>query len=87
MPDVQDSKSQAGVLGLLETMGKDHLFGLARDQLPACMCTKYAEIAETCLTCLDPRNAGFEDASEFEDEDGIFVGVRYIEKVSDPPLK
>jgi hypothetical protein len=45
------------------------------------MVTKYAEIAETCLTCLDPENADFGDATEFEDEDGICVGVRYIEKV------
>lgn len=46
------------------------------------MGTRYSDIVETCLTCLDPDNNGFGDESEFEDEDGILVGVRYIEKAS-----
>ena len=46
------------------------------------MGSKYAEIVETCLTCLEPDNVDFGDQREFEDEDGIRVGVRYIEKVS-----
>lgn len=61
---------------------KEHLLPLARTRLPGCMGTRYAEIVETCLTCLEPDNADFGDAREFEDEDGIRVGVRYIEKVS-----
>ena len=58
------------------------LLSLARDQLPRVMGSKYAEIVETCLTCLEPDNVDFGDQREFEDEDGIRVGVRYIEKVS-----
>jgi hypothetical protein len=61
--------------------GKEHLLSLARSALPQYMGTKYAEVVETCLTCLDPDNADFGDEREFEDEDGIRVGARYIEKV------
>ena len=45
------------------------------------MGTKYARIVETCLTCLDEENADFGDEREFQDADGVLVGVRYIEKV------
>jgi hypothetical protein len=41
---------------------------------------KYTETVVTCLTCLDISNS-FGDASEFLDENGILVGVRFIEKV------
>ncbi|KAK7414263.1 hypothetical protein QQX98_006860 [Neonectria punicea] len=65
----------------LSTRGKAHLVSLARSELRQCMGTKYAEVVETCLTCLDPDNTDFGDQRQFEDEDGIQVGVRYIEKV------
>lgn len=60
---------------------KDDLLQLTRDSLPRLMGTKYAEVVETCLTCLDDDNLDFGDEEEFQDEDGILVGVRYIEKV------
>ena len=63
---------------------KDSLVCLARTTLPYRMGTRYAEIVETCLTCLDDNNTDFGDEEEFHDEDGILVGVRYIEKVSSP---
>ncbi|KAK3361701.1 hypothetical protein B0T24DRAFT_691680 [Lasiosphaeria ovina] len=65
----------------LKASGKDFLLKLARERLPRSMGTRYAEIVETCLTCLDAENADFGDEKEFEDQDGILVGVRYIEKV------
>jgi hypothetical protein len=65
----------------LMMQGKDRLLHLARMELPRVMGTKYAEIVQTCLLCLDPQNANFGDAHEFEDEDGVLVGLRYIEKV------
>lgn len=80
-PDPYDT---AAASRFLETAGKDHMVALARDRLPGCMGSKYAEIVETCLTCLDPGNADFGDAREFEDDGGIRVGVRYIEKVKFP---
>ncbi|KAK3987684.1 hypothetical protein QBC44DRAFT_294654 [Cladorrhinum sp. PSN332] len=60
---------------------KGFFLGVVRGRLAQSMGTRYAEIVETCLTCLDPGNVDFGDEREFEDEDGIRVGVRYIEKV------
>ncbi|KAI3399403.1 hypothetical protein diail_7131 [Diaporthe ilicicola] len=61
---------------------QDRFLSLARRELPKVMGTEYARVVETCLTCLDDNNDDFGDQSEFEDEDGIVVGARYIEKVS-----
>ncbi|KAI9706289.1 MAG: hypothetical protein M1820_004864 [Bogoriella megaspora] len=60
---------------------KDHLLAFARTRLPHQMGRKFTKVVETCLTCLDRDNADFGNESEFLDEDGILVGVRYIEKV------
>jgi hypothetical protein len=60
---------------------KDTLVDLAKQRLPSRIGDKYAEIVVTCLTCLDESNTGFGDSSEFEDADGVTVGVRFIEKV------
>lgn len=61
---------------------KDHLISLAEAQLPLAMGTVYTDVVVNCLTCLDDGNVDFGDRTEFEDEDGVLVGVRYIEKVS-----
>jgi hypothetical protein len=60
---------------------KDILVSLAKQRLPSRMGDKYTEIVVTCLTCLDGSDAHFGDDSEFKDEDGVLIGVRYIEKV------
>ncbi|KAI0141781.1 hypothetical protein GGR57DRAFT_486627 [Xylariaceae sp. FL1272] len=60
---------------------KDLLVAFARTGLPLSMGTEFAEIVETCLTCLDPDNIDFGDPDAFRDADGVSVGVRYIEKV------
>ncbi|KAL2066159.1 hypothetical protein VTL71DRAFT_2230 [Oculimacula yallundae] len=60
---------------------KEHLVALAKARLPARTGKKYQEIVFDCLTCLDPENVNFGNPEEFEDEDGISVGVRYIEKI------
>lgn len=60
---------------------KDRFVELARSRLRERMGDNYSRIVETCLTCLDPDNVDFGDPREFQDEDGIRVGVRYIEKV------
>jgi len=60
---------------------KKTLVNLARSELPSKMGRKYTEIVVTCLTCLDKSNNGFGDESEFLDENGILIGVRFIEKV------
>lgn len=80
--------SSPGSLGLgamgpsILARGQERLLSLVRSSLTQVMGTKYAEIVETCLTCLEPRNGDFGDAQDLEDEDGVRVGVRYIEKVS-----
>jgi hypothetical protein len=60
---------------------KTKLLTLARYVLPEKTGTKYSKIVETCLTCLDVGNDGFGDESELQDEDGVLVAVKYIEKV------
>ncbi|KAL0634024.1 hypothetical protein Q9L58_007042 [Maublancomyces gigas] len=60
---------------------KEILLDMATKQLPSTMGPIYAEIAVACLMCLDRGNNGFGNEEEFTDEDGISVGVRYVEKV------
>jgi hypothetical protein len=63
------------------SLTKDRLVSMTRELLPRRMGTRYAEIVETCLTCLDDDNIDFGNEQEFVDEDGILIGVRYIQKV------
>ncbi|KAK4148861.1 hypothetical protein C8A00DRAFT_38553 [Chaetomidium leptoderma] len=60
---------------------KDRLLRLASGPLRRKMGTVYCKVVETCLTCLEKDNVDFGDEKEFQDEDGVAVGVRYIEKV------
>lgn len=60
---------------------KTRLVDVARTKLPSRMGDKYTSVVVTCLTCLDPGNEDFGDDEEMRDEDGILVGVRFIEKV------
>jgi hypothetical protein len=76
-PDKQDVTSS----DQLSEQAKTTFIALARHRLPGSMGDEYASIVETCLTCLDPGNMDFGDETEFEDNDGIRVGARYIEKV------
>ena len=64
---------------------KNTLVNLAREQLPSRMGHMYTDIVVNCLTCLDSFNVDFGDENEFQDADGVLVGVRYIEKVSPQP--
>lgn len=85
---IPSSASHDEAAAFLLTLVKDRLVKLAQTELRECMGTRYSEIVETCLTCLDPGNS-FGDQQEFQDKDGIRVGVRYIEKVrvsKDDPL-
>lgn len=60
---------------------KNMLVEMAKDRLPSQLGKRYTAIVVSCLTCLDRDNEGFGDEDFFLDEDGIEVGVRYIEKV------
>jgi hypothetical protein len=61
---------------------KEHLIALAKRDLPKRMGERYKNTTVNCLTCLDQDNTDFGDQSEFEDQDGVLVGVKYIEKVN-----
>ncbi|OJJ97463.1 hypothetical protein ASPACDRAFT_32250 [Aspergillus aculeatus ATCC 16872] len=60
---------------------KKMLVNLAETKLPCLMGNIFTEVVVSCLTCLDKNNELFGDEEEFLDDDGILVGVRYIEKV------
>ncbi|KAK8030272.1 hypothetical protein PG990_000006 [Apiospora arundinis] len=60
---------------------KNSLLSLTKTKLSRCMGPRYASVVATCLTCLDADNKDFGDESEMTDEDGIIVGVRFIEKI------
>lgn len=34
-----------------------------------------------CLSCMVEKNEEFSYQSEFEDSDGILIGVQYVEKI------
>ena len=60
---------------------KERLIAVAKRDLSKRMGERYEEVVINCLTCLDQDNADFGDQSEFEDQDGVLVGVKYIDKV------
>lgn len=60
---------------------KDTLTSLASNDLPKKMGDKYSQVVVNCLGCLDEDNTDFGDGSEFKDEDGVLIAVKYIEKV------
>jgi len=64
---------------------KRRLVTLAQNHIPQRMGRRYTEVVVTCLTCLDKTDNAFGEESEFLDENGILVGVRYIEKVGKLP--
>jgi hypothetical protein len=63
------------------TLMKEHLVALAERALPKRMGERYKDVVVNCLTCLDEDNMDFGNPDEFVDEDGVLIGVRYIEKV------
>lgn len=81
-PLVTKSNAQKLTFGGNEMLKKsDILIALAEGQLSLTMGEKYTRVVVNCLTCMDETNEDFGDAREFEDSDGILVGVKYIEKV------
>ncbi|KAJ3494126.1 hypothetical protein NLG97_g4279 [Lecanicillium saksenae] len=60
---------------------KDNLVRLAKERLPQRMGDLYTAAVITCLTCLDEGNEDFGNEEDMRDEDGVLIGVRFIEKV------
>lgn len=58
---------------------KEKLIGMAREMIPNRLGNRYTEVTVSCLKCLDEDGG---DNSALLNEDGISVGVSYIEKVS-----
>lgn len=60
---------------------------MALERLPEKMGKRYASLVVSCLTYLDPEETNaFAKESDLVDEDGIVVGIAYIEKVELPFL-
>ncbi|TVY48624.1 hypothetical protein LOCC1_G003115 [Lachnellula occidentalis] len=63
------------------TRTKKILITMAREILPQTMGQTYSGMVVSCLTCLDNSGNSFGDEDELDDDDGILVGIRYIEKI------
>jgi serine/threonine protein kinase len=63
------------------TPHKTYFTTMAREHLPLRMGEKYTKVVINCLTCMDATNDDFGDENEFEDDFGIRIGVKYIERV------
>ena len=90
--DTEENPSRGKVLNVIPdsqspTDLKSALVSMAREQLPPRMGDRYCSIVVNCLTCLDEDNADFADEAQFQDESGILIGVKYIEKVSYIPQR
>ena len=90
--DTEENPSRGKVLNVIPdsqspTDLKFALVSMAREQLPPRMGDRYCSIVVNCLTCLDEDNADFADEAQFQDESGILIGVKYIEKVSYIPQR
>jgi len=60
---------------------KQLLISMAATELPSRMGLTYTDIVMSCLTCLDPAESNVFSSDDLSDEDGIVVGVAFIEKV------
>ena len=66
---------------------KRRLTRMAETMLPSRMGRRYSRLVVSCLTCLDPDETNqFGKKDDLIDEDGVVVGVQYIEKVGIPAL-
>lgn len=64
------------------TQIKQKMITKARSELPSTTGKKYTEVVLSCLTCLDTGATNmFENSDDLYDEDGILVGVAFIEKI------
>lgn len=63
---------------------KEKLTALARTRLPRLVGDRYTELVLACLCCLDRGEENVFNVQDVDirDEDGIIIGVRYIENVS-----
>lgn len=60
---------------------KKVILDIARSQLAGAMGNRYTEIVIACLTCLDGTENSFGYEKDLVDDDGLVVGIQFIEKV------
>ncbi|KAJ2982151.1 hypothetical protein NUW58_g6501 [Xylaria curta] len=60
---------------------QEHLVALAMKELPPRVGEIYTNIVVTCITCLDPNNEVFNTKEGLMDEDGVVIGVKFVEHV------
>jgi hypothetical protein len=60
---------------------KSHLVEMAKAKLPRRMGDEYTDIVVRCLCCLDEGNQDFAGDNGMRDEDGILIGVKFIEQI------
>ncbi|KAI0449503.1 hypothetical protein F5B21DRAFT_509129 [Xylaria acuta] len=60
---------------------QEHLVALARKRLPSRVGDIYTDIVVMCMTCLNPDNVIFGMNKGIMDEDGIIIGVKFVEHV------
>jgi hypothetical protein len=71
-------RMRAGTAGEIKNIFID----MALENLPFAMGRVYTEVVLSCLTCLDQGASNmFANVRELYDEDGILVGVAFIEKI------
>lgn len=77
-----ENVKEALVSGKRPSLVKKRMVQIATERLSGLMGQRYADIVLSCLTCLDPGDTNlFGKEEDLEDEDGIVVGVQFIEKV------
>lgn len=59
---------------------------LAKEKLPSRMGDRFIKVVILCLTCLDKDSAFGLTKSQSDDDDGVALGVQYIQKVCTPGL-
>jgi uncharacterized coiled-coil protein SlyX len=62
---------------------QERLIDLCETRLKSCMGDIYSKVVQTCLTCLDEGNTEFGDPRDFEDQESVDVGSRYVKKIVD----
>ncbi|GAW16626.1 hypothetical protein ANO14919_060590 [Xylariales sp. No.14919] len=60
---------------------KERLVALAEKELPPRVGDAYTNIVISCLRCLDPDNGIFGTGAGLIDEDGVTVGVKFVEHI------
>lgn len=61
---------------------KKELVTMAKDRLPSLVGDRYSDLVLACLCCLDKDNVFDVEGPGVKDNDGMIIGVRYIEIVS-----